>query len=630
MALSGNIFLVITLLTTILILFESINQIIKSVASYKILDLLSKAQVTAIITSFLLLICAFIISDFSVINVYENSHTAKPLFYKISAAWGNHEGSLLLWINLLIFFAFIFFRSARKKNEENKYILWVLLFQNIIVLVFLLFLLISSNPFLELNPQPVEGLGLNPILQDPALAIHPPLLYVGFVGSSIYFSAALSSLVTQQDKRQFALSIKNYVFITWFFQTLGILAGSIWAYYELGWGGFWFWDPVENSSLMPWFAMNALAHSLIVLEKKNIYYHWSIILALMTFLLSVTGTFLVRSGILNSVHSFANDPTRGLFILLILFTLILISIFIFFRYEKENFLNNSHIKSREFFLLINNWLMVFFLAVVLIGTTYPIFLQVISDQLISVGPPYYNFLIVPFAIPMLLLMGLATKLSWNQNNSLLKKNHLAYLVLSFLVLIIINITIQSISFLSSVIFISAFFLIFQNLHEIVIFLKTKKTLMNYHFSHLGFALLILFIGLNHNFSREYNFNLIPGEKVDLDHYEIEFRNIQQTNRENYNVLVGNFLIQNKKTGKEKMFFPEIRLYNNPQTITYEADIATQVDLDLYLTMSNLPRSEFYSIKFQSKPFMLWIWVSVFLIAMGLISKFFLRRYGKID
>ena len=630
MALSGNIFLVITLLTTILILFESINQIIKSVASYKILDLLSKAQVTAIITSFLLLICAFIISDFSVINVYENSHTAKPLFYKISAAWGNHEGSLLLWINLLIFFAFIFFRLARKKNEENKYILWVLLFQNIIVLVFLLFLLISSNPFLELNPQPVEGLGLNPILQDPALAIHPPLLYVGFVGSSIYFSAALSSLVTQQNKRQFALSIKNYVFITWFFQTLGILAGSIWAYYELGWGGFWFWDPVENSSLMPWFAMNALAHSLIVLEKKNIYYHWSIILALTTFLLSVTGTFLVRSGILNSVHSFANDPTRGLFILLILFMLILISIFVFFRHEKENFLNNSHIKSREFFLLINNWLMVFFLAVVLIGTTYPIFLQVISDQLISVGPPYYNFLIVPFVIPMLLLMGLATKLSWNQNNSLLKKNHLAYLVLSFLVLIIINITIQNISFLSSVIFISAFFLIFQNLHEIVIFLKTKKTLMNYHFSHLGFALLILFIGLNHNFSREYNFNLIPGEKVDLDHYEIEFKNLQQTNRENYNVLVGNFLIQNKKTGKEKMFFPEIRLYNNPQTITYEADIATQVDLDLYLTMSNLPRSEFYSIKFQSKPFMLWIWVSVFLIALGLISKFFLRRYGKID
>ena len=187
MALSGNIFLVITLLTTILILFESINQIIKSVASYKILDLLSKAQVTAIITSFLLLICAFIISDFSVINVYENSHTAKPLFYKISAAWGNHEGSLLLWINLLIFFAFIFFRSARKKNEENNYILWVLLFQNIIVLVFLLFLLISSNPFLELNPRPVEGLGLNPILQDPALAIHPPLLYVGFVGYQFIF-----------------------------------------------------------------------------------------------------------------------------------------------------------------------------------------------------------------------------------------------------------------------------------------------------------------------------------------------------------------------------------------------------------------------------------------------------------
>ena len=271
-------------------------------------------QSTFIIICFLTLVTGFIVSDFSIITVYQNSHSLKPFFYKISGTWGNHEGSLLLWVIILTIFSFLFLLYS-KKHPKN-YRIYSLIIQNILILGFLFFLLFNSNPFSVILPVPKEGVGLNPILQDPALAIHPPLLYIGFVGSSIYFSAAIASLLTNYSGKLFAQSIKNWVLISWSFQTLGILAGSIWAYYELGWGGFWFWDPVENASLLPWFAMTALLHSLIVLEKRNLLYFWVIILCLLTFILSVTGTFLVRSGILNSVHTFANDPSRGLYILI--------------------------------------------------------------------------------------------------------------------------------------------------------------------------------------------------------------------------------------------------------------------------------------------------------------------------
>jgi Cytochrome c biogenesis factor len=235
--------------------------------------------------------------------------------------------------------------------------------------------LFNSNPFSAISPVPKEGLGLNPILQDPALAIHPPLLYIGFVGSSIYFSAAIGSLITNYNGKLFATSIKNWVLISWSFQTLGILTGSIWAYYELGWGGFWFWDPVENASLLPWFAMTALLHSLMVLEKRNLFYFWVIILCLLTFILSVTGTFLVRSGILNSVHTFANDPSRGLYILVFLSLMIFASVILLFnKFKKSNY--NLNPNSKETFILVNNWFMIFYLITVLLGTIYPIFTEV--------------------------------------------------------------------------------------------------------------------------------------------------------------------------------------------------------------------------------------------------------------
>ena len=255
------------------------------------------------------------------------------MFYKISGTWGNHEGSLLLWLLVLSIFLLIF--TITSKNLSNKYRILTLFFQEIIILGFLLFILFTSNPFMSLFPIPNEGTGLNPLLQDPALAIHPPILYLGYVGTSIIFSSSLAALISGSVNKTWAKHIKNWVLVSWIFLSIGILLGSIWAYYELGWGGFWFWDPVENVSLMPWFCLTALFHTILILEKREMFHSWAVILSITTFSLSMSGTFLVRSGILNSIHTFANDPSRGVFILCFLFILITLSIFIYFFYQNK-------------------------------------------------------------------------------------------------------------------------------------------------------------------------------------------------------------------------------------------------------------------------------------------------------
>ena len=456
----GNTLLSLNILIGISIIYFSFKNLnnSKTLIGKKIYHL-CLFQSTFIIICFLTLVSAFIVSDFSIITVYQNSHSLKPFLYKISGTWGNHEGSLLLWAIILTIFSF-FFLFYNKYHPKN-YRIYSLIIQNILILGFLFFLLFNSNPFSMVSPTPKEGLGLNPILQDPALAIHPPLLYVGFVGSSIYFSAAMASLITNYSGKLFAQSIKNWVLISWSFQTLGILAGSIWAYYELGWGGFWFWDPVENASLLPWFAMSALLHSLIVLEKRNLLYFWVIILCLLTFILSVTGTFLVRSGILNSVHTFANDPSRGLYILIFLSLMIFASVLLFFSKFKNNSYNlNSN--SKETFILINNWFMIFYLITVLLGTIYPIFTEVLTDHKVSVGPPFYNAVIIPIVVIFLFFMSVGPRIKWIKNKfynlNLLFKILIASIFINFFIIYLF----QGYSLMSNFIIISALFLVFAS------------------------------------------------------------------------------------------------------------------------------------------------------------------------
>ena len=617
----GNTFIIVALLISFLLVFFSFKEFKTNNNSipgkiYKI----SLLQLFFTASSFIILLLAYVLSDFSLANVYENSHTNKPLFYKISGTWGNHEGSLLLWINILVLFSSLFLFI--NKNNDKDFKILTLLFQNILVIIFLIFLLSNSNPFSKLFPIPLEGLGLNPILQDPALAIHPPLLYVGFVGSSIYFSAALAALISKIDSQSLAISIKPWVLVSWFFQTVGILVGSIWAYYELGWGGYWFWDPVENSSLMPWFVMTALLHSILVLERRIGLYSWVIVLSILTFTMSVTGTFLVRSGILNSVHTFASDPSRGLFILSFLIIMVFFSTYIFFKFAP-NESKKYTIFSKETFIIANNWFMIFFLGVVLIGTLYPVFLDTITGSKISVGPPYYNLVLAPFLIPLLFLMTSGPNYKWISHET--KSFFNLVLVLSVILFLITFLLIKESSFLLNLILFFSIYLIIQTLFDFYESFKKKNINISRIISHLGFGLLIFFIYINHIFSQENNFNLKLGEIKKTDQYIIKFENLEEKSIQNYKSIVGYFNISDKKTSITKELKPEIRVYDKPITITYEASIDSNLFSDTYLTMSNISETDVFNIKFQVKPFMNFIWFSVLLLSLGGLLNFLSRN-----
>ena len=620
----GNYSLFIALFASIFLIFQSSNLIrskSKNLDS-KIFSALS-VQSLMVLISFFSLIYAFIISDFSNETVYNNSHTTKPLFYKISGSWGNHEGSLLLWLLVLTIFLFVFLISSKKLL--NKYRLLTILFQELIIIGFLLFILFTSNPFLNLFPIPKEGTGLNPILQDPALAIHPPLLYLGFVGSSIYFSQALASLISKFYGKNFANIVRPWVLVSWFFQTLGILVGSIWAYYELGWGGFWFWDPVENSSLIPWFLMTALLHSILVLSRRESLYLWVIVLSILTFTMSVTGTFLVRSGILNSVHTFANDPSRGLYILVFLSTMIFSSLYIFYKFSPKEELGFK-LFSKEFFILTNNWFMIFFLITVLIGTIYPLFLEIIANEKISIGPPYYNTILAPFLVPLLFLMSFGPRTGLIAYKKSKITQPLSILSLSiFVILFFIYFTNQK-NILINVILISAIYLILQTFLDLFKNIRNRtEYLFSTGFSHIGFGFLILFISLNSIFSVEYDFNMKIGEKRKMNKYEIILQDLEISSEKNYKKFVGDLKIFYNKNNSTEFLRPEIRIYDQPETITYEASIKSNILSDTYVTMSNISKSDFYNIKFQKKPFMNLIWFSTILIAFGGLIRILKRK-----
>ena len=610
-------------ISLILVYFSIKNFQNSSTLNTKILSF-TFLQFFLVVISFVSLVISFVLSDFSNETVFNNSHTTKPLFYKIAGTWGNHEGSLLLWLLVLTLFILIFF--LKTKNQPLKYKLLTLIFQQIIIIGFFLFLIQTSNPFNFIFPTPEEGMGLNPILQDPALAIHPPILYLGYVGSSIIFSSALAATYLNLVSKVWASHIKKWIIASWVFLTLGILLGSIWAYYELGWGGFWFWDPVENVSLMPWLALTTLLHCIIVLEKKQVLTSWVIILSISTFTLSMCGTFLVRSGILNSVHTFANDPERGLFILVFLFSLIFISLFIFFFFHKSspNNSNSFFWLSKETSIIINNWFMMYFLSVVLIGTIYPIFLEVLSSQKISVGPPFYHKLIIPFLIPFLMAMAIGPKLKWIKSNIVDK----FYLVLFFAISIVLSFLIvkkfSTNLLINTILVSSALYLFFITLRD---FFIRKYSNISQNIAHFGFSLLILSILLNNLFSSEIITNLKVGETFTSSKTKIVFKNINQKQEKNYKSIIANFSIENINETIEDLS-PELRIYNQPNIVTSEADIKTTLLSDKFIVINIVQNQDFFNVRYQVKPFMLWIWISVILISFGGLLSFFKREHEK--
>ena len=608
----GNYSLYVALLISIFVISKTSLSLRKSsiTLSGNIFSLISVQSIMVII-SFLTLIYAFVTSDFSNETVYNNSHTTKPLFYKISGTWGNHEGSLLLWLLVLTIFLFIF--TVESKNLSQRYRTLTLFFQQIIIFGFLLFILFTSNPFSNLFPIPNEGTGLNPILQDPALAIHPPILYLGYVGTSIIFSSALAAIISGSINKSWASHIKKWVLVSWVFLSIGILLGSIWAYYELGWGGFWFWDPVENVSLMPWLCLTALLHTIFTLEKRDIFLSWAVILSITTFALSMSGTFLVRSGILNSIHTFANDPSRGVFILCFLFILIFLSILIYFFYQKtikEN-LTKPYLISKETAVLLNNLFMMFFLSVVLIGTVYPIFLEVINNEKISIGPPFYHKLLIPFLIPFLFFMAIGPNIKWI-NDKIGKINFTQVSI--FIISIIVSyffVKKYGVSYLLSLpLFILSIFLFFITIKDFF----GKKVNISQKISHFGFSLLILSILLNGVLSKEFSSNMKVGDERKFLNKTIKFESIKVIKEQNYQSLIGEFNIKDENNSLSLK--PELRIYDQPQTITSEADISSTIFSDNFLVFNVLKNDGFYNVRYQIKPFMIWIWISVILISFG--------------
>ncbi len=608
----GYYSLIIGLLSSILILTLSLKSYHFKVIDKRIFPL-SFFQLFFVIISFISLVICFVVSDFSNETVFNNSHTNKPIFYKISGTWGNHEGSLLLWLLVLTLFLFLFLFNSR--NQLKQYRVLTVFFQQLIITGFFLFVLFTSNPFNYLFPRPIEGLGLNPILQDPALAIHPPILYVGYVGTSLIFSATLAAVVENYISKEWAKNIKSWILISWIFLTIGIMLGSIWAYYELGWGGFWFWDPVENVSLMPWICLTALLHCILVLEKRDILKSWTIILSIGTFTLSMCGTFLVRSGILNSVHTFASDPSRGIFILSFLFILVTMSLVIFFLFYKEKQKDNKKVYflSKEVSVLVNNWFLMYFLSVILIGTLYPIFLEVLTDHKISIGPPFFNKLIIPFLIFFLIFMSVGPNLKWIKEIRV--KNQFQLLILfciSLIVSIAIFYKVGQASLMNTILISSSLYLFIVTIKDFF-----SKNLYNFSqkIAHFGFSLLILSIVLNGVLSREVIVNLKVGEKFSFKNEKIIFNSLISSKKENYNSVIASFIIEDDKSNIYE-FKPELRIYDQPIIITSEADIKINLFEDKFLVMNKIKGEEYFNVRYQTKPFMIWIWISTLLLAIG--------------
>ena len=511
----------------------------------KIISISVKGLLISSLFSFFILIYLHIISDFSVLNVFQNSHTTKPLFYKITAVWGNHEGSMLLWIIVLTIFNYFIFKLYDKKNYT--FVSKTLEIQAFITIGFIIFTVLTSNPFERIMPAQENGLGFNPILQDPALAIHPPLLYIGYVGFSAAFSISVASLALENGKSfPWYKYMKPFVMVAWTFLTIGIALGSLWAYYELGWGGWWFWDPVENASFMPWLIGTALLHSLIIVEKKQSLQAWVLLLSLLAFLLSVVGTFLVRSGILTSVHTFALDPSRGIYILA--FTAILGSYsLILFAINSKKYFNNNYFAffSKEGAILVNNIFMIIICSTVFLGTIYPLLIEAVTNNKISVGEPYYNSTVIPILMPAIIIMGVGPILSWGKESTsnIIRKLLPALLITSSLTILFFSIY-KSFSLIGVAGILLAFWIISNNL--VMLYKKKFNLSVGMIVAHLGVGFLILGITGSSVWQTEKISNMKINNEININKYKIVFDSINEVKGPNYLALRGNFLVFDKK------------------------------------------------------------------------------------
>jgi cytochrome c-type biogenesis protein CcmF len=582
------------------------------------------AQFIFLLLSFLILEYAFIQNDFSVNYVNMHSHTDLPLMYRVSALWGGHEGSLLLWVLMLSGWGAAVAVLGRHLPKDTHAILIAVL--GLLSLGFLAFILFTSNPFLRSLPiAPFNGQDLNPLLQDPALIIHPPLLYMGYVGFSVAFAFAITALITGRLDPQWARWMRPWTLIAWMFLTLGIVVGSWWAYYVLGWGGWWFWDPVENASFMPWLLGCALIHSLAVVEKRNTFKRWTLLLAIATFSLCLLGTFLVRSGVLTSVHAFANDPQRGLYILIFLSFVMGGSLLLYiFRAPLMKSQAGFDYLSRESFLLINNALLVLACATVFLGTLYPLFLEIFTGNKISVGPPYFSSVFVPLMIVLFIMMGFAPASQYKITKGRDLLTHICVPALLALALAAMIGVWMPLGVMVSVAL--AAWIILSLLENIYTRFRTL-TASDYgmYCAHLGVAVLLLGVGLSKQLEVEKDVYMQLGDTAFAGPYTFTLTALNQGVGPNYTTTIASIEAhQHKKL--ITVLHPEKRVYNVSKIAQSQTAIDPGLTRDLYVALGEQLGQTQWSVRIYYKPFVRWIWLGGLLIALGALCAVFDKRY----
>lgn len=595
---------------------------------------LASAQFLFVGFSFLVLVFAFVSSDFSVRYVAENSNHILPLLFKVCAVWGAHEGSLLLWITILNLWMFAVARFS--KHLPLPAIARVLAVMGMINIGFLSFLLFTSDPFARLLPfSPGHGGDLNPILQDPGLAIHPPMLYMGYVGFSVAFSFAIAALISGRLDAAWARWSRPWTTAAWCFLTLGITLGSWWSYRQLGWGGWWFWDPVENASFLPWLVGTALMHSLAVTEKRSAFKAWTILLAISAFSLSLLGTFLVRSGLLTSVHAFAVDPSRGIFMMKFIVIVVGVSLMLYaWRAPKIESVGQFSLVSRESFMMLNNILFFVIMLTVLMGTLYPLILQLINSGKISVGPPYFNMVFVPLMVPVLIFAAIGPHVRWKNDKIipvLMRLRWIAVISIAFAVVVPwlicqhFYLGIAFGIFLAALLFLSMLLNLWQRASMRGGLAKINAGSWAMSIAHIGLAVCTVGIILTSSFSLEKDVKMQVGNQVNIAGYTFTFTGISKLTGPNYDGVTGHFSVtqSGKLVGK---LAAEKRNFFKDQFTKTQAAILVGVFRDLYVSLGNPIRGDSWGVRVYYKPFVRWIWVGGLIMLLGGLISLFDKRY----
>ena len=578
--------------------------------------------------SFGVLAWCFYVNDFSVLYVAEHSNSQLPTVYRLGAVWGGHEGSLLLWIFLLTGWAFAV--AQLSKTLDEFMVARVLGVLGLVATGLLLFVLGTSNPFERLLPAAQDGRSLNPLLQDPGLVFHPPMLYMGYVGFSVAFAFAIASLLSGKLDAAWARWSRPWTTTAWIFLTLGIALGSWWAYYELGWGGWWFWDPVENASFMPWLIGTALIHSLVVTEKRGGFKNWTVLLAIMAFSMSLLGTFLVRSGVLTSVHAFATDPRRGIFILLLLSLVVGSSLFLYaLRAPKSTLGGKFSLLSRETLILMGNVFFVVAAGSVLLGTLYPLLIDALNLGKISVGPPYFNAVFVPIMVPVLFLMAVGPWASWKTTDlkTLLKRLWIAAVV-AFIAAIAIPSLMGEFTILTALGFLLAFWVIASGVLQIIRQCKVgmpTRSFIGMQLGHMGIAVFVIGVTMVGAYQEEKDVRMAPGDTVTVGGYQIRLMGVGPAQGPNYQAMRGTFELS--RNGKvQELMYPEKRNYDSSTMPMTEAAIDAGLTRDIYVSLGEPLEGNAWAVRVYYKPFVDWIWGGCLLMALGGLFAVMDKRY----